>query len=133
MKLPWISRSAHDEIRGLLSRQVEELISERRLLLDRLAALGLGGPLFSTPSAESASDSKETSDPDAEELERLKTSRRRPSKLADAITRKTYRDHNRIQRGPNVQWISQAEAVSAALNQAEALGKRIGSPDIQKQ
>ncbi|MGC2399474.1 MAG: hypothetical protein WA510_06820 [Acidobacteriaceae bacterium] len=133
MRLPWISRSAHDEIKSLLSRQVDELISERRLLLDRLAALGLGGPLFCAPSTDSISESEEPSDPDAEELERLRTSRRRPSKLADALTRKAYRDYNRIQSGANVHWVSQAEAVSAALNQAEALGKQTASPHNQKQ
>ena len=48
MRLPWISRSSHQEMMGLVTTQVDELIRERKVLLDRLATLGLGGPLFSS-------------------------------------------------------------------------------------
>jgi hypothetical protein len=121
MRWPWISRSAHDAIVTLLTTQVDVLTQERRLLLDRLAALGLGGPLFSVPAAEDSVEEEAATDPEADEIQRLKKSRRRPSKLADALTRKAYRDYNRIQTGPSVQWIAKA------LDEAEAAGKE-GSP-----
>ena len=57
----------------------------------------------------------------AEELEKLMTSRRRPSKLADALTRKAYRDYNRVQTGAHVKWVPN---ITAALDEAEALGKK---------
>jgi hypothetical protein len=124
MRLPWIARSTHDEIRDLLSKQIEELICERRVLLDRLATLGLGGPLFHVPEPEVDPATEEPADEEVEELERLLEVRRRPSKLADALTRKAQRDLTRVNTGPRVKWVSQAEAVSAALNEAEALGKQ---------
>ena len=34
---------------ALVTTQVDELTRERRVLLDRLATLGLGGPLFNSP------------------------------------------------------------------------------------
>jgi hypothetical protein len=113
---------------GLVTTQLGELKAERQILLDRLATLGLGGPLFSLASSEDSSAIEEATDPEAEELERLMTSRRRPSKLADALTRKAYRDHNRVQSGAKVKWIPKIEAVTAALDEAEALGKSINHP-----
>ena len=109
---------------GLVTTQVEELTRERRVLLDRLATLGLGGPLFSLPSSDDSSESTAPIDPEAEEIEKLMKSRRRPSKLADALTRKAYRDYNRVQTGASVKWIPKVEAVTAALDEAEALGKK---------
>jgi hypothetical protein len=127
---------------GLVTTQVDELTHERRLLLDRLATLGLGGPLFNSPSwpdssentAGNAAEEAEPIDPEAEEMEKLMNLRRRPSKLADALTRKAYRDYNRVQAGPSVKWIPKAEAPKAqaakldtmtkALDEAEALGKK---------
>jgi hypothetical protein len=125
MRLPWISRSLHEEMMGLVTRQVDELARERRVLLDRLATLGLGGPLFNSPPSADSSEStaEETPDPEAEEIEKLMKSRRRPSKLADALTRKAYRDYNRVQTGASVKWIPKVEAITAALDEAEALGK----------
>ena len=83
----------------LVTTQVDELTHERRVLLDRLATLGLGGPLFSSPSwpdsSENAEEEAEPIDSEAEEMEKLMNLRRRPSKLADALTRKAYRDYNR--------------------------------------
>jgi hypothetical protein len=112
---------------ALVTTQVNELMSERRVLLDRLATLGLGGPLFSSPSSDAFSESaaEEEMDPEAEEIEKLMKSRRRPSKLADALTRKAYRDYNRVQGGAKVKWIPKVEAVVAALDEAEALGKSL--------
>jgi hypothetical protein len=126
MRLPWISRSLHEEMMGLLTRQVDELSRERRVLLDRLATLGLGGPLFNSPPSADSSESTadETPDPEAEEIEKLMKSRRRPSKLADALTRKAYRDYNRVQTGASVKWIPKVEAITAALDEAEASGKK---------
>ena len=125
MRLPWISRSLHEEMMGLVTTQVRELSQERRVLLDRLATLGLGGPLFNSPPSADSSESTadETPDPEAEEIEKLMKSRRRPSKLADALTRKAYRDYNRVQTGASVKWIPKVEAITAALDEAEALGK----------
>jgi mannitol-1-phosphate/altronate dehydrogenase len=103
---------------GLLTTQLGELKAERQILLDRLATLGLGGPLFSGVSSDDSSETEEAVDPEAEELEKLMTSRRRPSKLADALTRKAYRDYNRVQSGASVQWVQKA------LDDAETLGKK---------
>ena len=107
----------------LLTLQLGEMKAERQILLDRLATLGLGGPLFSSAPSEDASETEEAIDPERAEMEKLMTSRRRPSKLADALTRKAYRDYNRVQSGPSVKWIAKTGAVNAALDEAEALGK----------
>jgi len=126
MRLPWISRSLHEEMMDLVTTQVAELAQERKVLLDRLATLGLGGPLFNSPPSADSSESTadETPDPEAEEIEKLMKSRRRPSKLADALTRKAYRDYNRVQTGASVKWIPKVEAITAALDEAEASGKK---------
>jgi hypothetical protein len=109
----------------LMTTQVHELSQERKLLLDRLATLGLGGPLFSSPSrSESSEETAEPIDPEADEMEKLMQLRRRPSKLADALTRKAYRDYNRAQAGPSVKWIPKVDTMTAALDEAEALGKK---------
>jgi hypothetical protein len=122
MRLPWISRSSHLEMMDLVTSQLRDLKAERQILLDRLATLGLGGPLFSLPSSAESSENiaEEPIDPEAEEIEKLMKSRRRPSKLADALTRKAYRDYNRVQTGAHVKWVPN---ITAALDEAEALGK----------
>jgi hypothetical protein len=110
---------------GLVTTQVDELTQERKVLLDRLATLGLGGPLFSFPSSpDSSGNEAEQIDPEAEEIEKLMNLRRRPSKLADALTRKAYRDYNKVQAGPSIKWIPKVEAITAALDEAEASGKK---------
>jgi hypothetical protein len=108
---------------ALVITQLDALTHERRILLDRLATLGLGGPLFNSVSSEDSSETADPVDPEVEERENLLHSRRRPSKLADALTRKAYRDHRRIQTGANVKWIPKVEAVTAALDEAEASAK----------
>ncbi len=112
---------------ALVTTQVDALTQERKVLLDRLATLGLGGPLFSSPAWQDLSENEttgnDTTDPDAEEMEKLMNLRRRPSKLADALTRKAYRDYNKVQAGPSVKWIPKADTMTAALDQAEASGK----------
>lgn len=125
MKLPWISRASHAEMMGLLTAQVSALTLERTVLLDRLATLGLGGPLFSSiVPTETETEATDEIDAEAEELEKLMSLRRRPSKLADALTRKAYRDYNKVQAGPRVQWVPKADSIAAALDQAEAAGKK---------
>ncbi len=107
---------------ALVSAQLGELKAERQILLDRLASLGLGGPLFASPAALPAEADDDA--PEAQELEQLMMSwRRRPSKLADALTSKARRDQARAQAGPSVQWIPRVDTVTAALDEAEALGK----------
>ncbi len=108
---------------ALLTTQVAELTQERKVLLDRLATLGLGGPLFSLASSDDSSGSEDPVDPEVDEIESLLKSRRRPSKLADALTRKAYRDYHRVQTGAHVKWIPKVEAVTAALDEAEVSGK----------
>jgi hypothetical protein len=109
---------------ALVTTQVDALLQERKVLMDRLATLGLGGPLFSSPTWPDASANEaEPIDPDAEEMEKLMSLRRRPSKLADALTRKAYRDYNKAQAGPSVQWIAKVDPMSA-LDEAEASGKK---------
>ncbi len=109
---------------ALVTTQVDELTRERKVLLDRLATLGLGGPLFNSPSLpDSSGNEEEASDPDAEEIEKLMNLRRRPSKLADALTRKAYRDYNKVQAGPSVKWIAKTDTMTQAFDEAEASGK----------
>lgn len=102
---------------ALVTTQVAELSAERRVLLDRLATLGLGGPLFNTAAVADDPVEESAEADQIDELEKLMNLRRRPSKLADALTRKAYRDYHRPPTGPSVQWIA------AALDQAEATGK----------
>jgi hypothetical protein len=115
---------------ALVTTQVDALAHERKVLLDRLATLGLGGPLFQSPSWPDSAENEATGserdavDPGAQERERLMNLRRRPSKLADALTRKAYRDFNKVQAGPSVQWIAKADSMTTALDEAEASGKK---------
>ncbi len=100
MHWPWISRSSHMMMVDLLRAQVAELTRERQGLLERL----LG------PVEEAAADEE----PEVDEIAQLMNLRRRPSKLADALTRKAYRDHNKGLAKPSVMWM---------LDEAEASGK----------
>ena len=128
MKLPWISRFSHDEMMSLVTAQLGELKAERLILLDRLASLGLGGPLFASPAQPGEEADEEAAalkaQDEAQDLEQLMMSwRRRPSKLADALTSKARRDQARVQTGPSVKWIPRVDTVNAALDEAEAIGK----------
>jgi hypothetical protein len=125
MSFAWISRVSHLEMMGLLTAQIAELTAERKVLLDRLATLGLGGPLFHVvePIAAVAEQSSADANEAAEELEQLLRLRRRPSQLAGALTRKVQRDAHKGPAGPRVSWVPAADAVNAALDQAEAAGK----------
>lgn len=115
-------------ITALLTSQVSDLKREREILLDRLGTIGLGGPLFSGPSQQDSLQSTEAEEEaiSAEEmhlatLERLK---RTPSKLAAYLTRHATQQARRPLRGPSVALIPDMTKVNAALDQAEALGKK---------
>jgi hypothetical protein len=129
MKLPWISLRSHNAIVVLLSTQLGELKDERKLLLDRLATLGLGGPIFRVPPPKEEAEAEETpelADPEGEAIAELMRFRRRPAKLADELTRKAYRDYSKRDVGPRVAWVpASQEKVNAALDEAEAQGKRM--------
>lgn len=129
MKLPWISLRSHNAIVVLLSTQLGELKDERRLLLDRLATLRLGGPIFRVTTPEEGAGDAETPelvDLEGEAIAELMRFRRRPARLADELTRKAYRDYSKRNVGPKVAWVPAAqEKVNAALDEAEAAGKRV--------
>jgi hypothetical protein len=128
MKLPWISLRSHNAIVVLLSTQLRELKDERKLLLDRLATLGLGGPIFRLPTPEEveAEEAPELVDPEGEAIAELMRFRRRPARLADELTRNAYRNYSKRNVGPKVAWVpASQEKVNAALDEAEAQGKRM--------
>ena len=135
MRFPLISRSSHEELMSLVVAQAAELKEERKILLDRLALIGLGGPLYQTANAEVIAEDKleveEAVDPEQDMVERLMRLRHRPAKLADALTRKAFRDHGKRSPGPKVAWIPQNEwapdKINGALDQAEEMGKRSGA------
>ena len=106
---------------GLLATQLSEMKAERTILLDRLALLGMGGPLFNLqPSQDSLPVTEVEEELTEEEQDQrvIASLRRTPSKLAKFIEWKQRRDRNKINRGPDVAYIN------AALDQAEAAGKR---------
>lgn len=130
MMLPWVARSAHRELMALLREEIGELKAERRLLLDRLAVLGLGGALYAAESSETA-ETAATQEADAEVVsetqdfaEELLRLRRRPAKLADALTRNMRRTQSHQHPGPRIAWIPEGDPVQAALDRAEEMGRR---------
>ena len=125
MMFPWMGRGAHLEMVGLLREQIAELRAERRVLLDRLAVLGLGGPLFALAEQHDSAveEDAEAVDEAASEIEQLLRLRRRPSQLAEALTRKAQREQRKGPAGPRVSWVPAAESINQALDQAEAAGK----------
>lgn len=122
MRLPWISRASHETMLRMLSEQVDELKAERRILLDRLASMGLGGPLFEAAAAgdEPAEEPEALVDPEREIQEILRL-RRRPSSAAQALTRKARRE--REGATAKTAWIPDVSRINAALDAAEAAGK----------
>lgn len=104
---------------GLLTSQLSELKAERTILLDRLALLGLGGTLFSSPSLQDSSPATEVEEElTEEEQEQRYMSSLRPSMRARFKQWQMKRDQYKVNRGPGVAYIN------AALDQAEAAGKR---------
>ena len=119
---------------SLMTTQVFELKEERKILLDRLASIGLGSPLYQRMGTEVTTEDdievEKPFDPEQDILERLNRLRHRPAKLADALTRKAYRDYANRSGRPKVAWIPQAEGedkITGALDQAEEMGKQAGS------
>ncbi len=125
MMFPWMARGAHLEMVGLLREQIAELHAERRVLLDRLGVLGLGGPLFALAGEQEpgVDEDAESVDEAASEIEQLLRLRRRPSQLAEALTRKAQREQRKGPAGPRVSWVPAAESINQVLDQAEAAGK----------
>jgi hypothetical protein len=123
MRWPWISRSSHEETVKLLQEQIAEMRAERKILYDRLAAMGLGGPLFHIPaSPEEEPEPEELVDPQAEINEILANSRR-PNLMAQMIRRRAMKEAQK--RGPSVKWIPRgAESVMSQLDEIEAEGKK---------
>ena len=108
---------------GLLSSQVTELKAERTLLLDRLMTIGGIGPLTTGNVQQEVSEEEEET-PELDEMQKLMNMRRRPSQLAAALTRKSRRDHARRFDPPSVARIPDLSKINAALDEAEALGKK---------
>lgn len=120
MKWPWIARDSHDETVKLLQDRIVEMQEERRLLYDRLALIGLGGPLFHLPSAEEIKAEQEENDTKedeaGQELNRLRSMH--GSQRAAAITRKNQRAHNSRMRAAS-------RFAMSAIDEAETLGKTL--------
>lgn len=100
------------------------------MLLDRLAVIGLGSPLYSTAASED--QASETSadpvaaDPDRELMEQLMRLRRRPARLADQLTRQ-YRESRKPALRPGASSTATLNGETAAtLAHAEELGREIG-------
>lgn len=115
MRFPWISRLSHEEMVGDLKLSISELKAERTVLYDRLALLGLGGPLFHIPvEPEQEPDTEPTEE--EQFAQRLLASKHRPSQAAALITK-------RMQRPQRPSGVAMVAKVNAALDQAEQLGK----------
>jgi hypothetical protein len=124
MRFPWISRYSHEAMVALFTAQAEELKSERKLLWDRLATMGMGGPVFSAPaSTEPVEEEDAAADEMASRLERLVALRKRPTKLAEELARQA--SQVRENPLPKVAWIPDGR-IAAALDQAEESGKKQG-------
>lgn len=121
-RLPWISRSSHEE----MVQQLNCTISDLKQVVDRLATTGLGYPLYSSPSLPDSSPTmeaeEEITDPAEEALQRIMNIRQ-PSKRADAITAWNRRQASAPFRPPSVARIPQMK-VNQALDDAEKQGKR---------
>jgi hypothetical protein len=138
MRWPWfISIYSLESIVNPLLLQLSELKEERKVLLDRLGTIGLGGPLFSLPSQQDSSanmvtEAESIEDAEAAELAHIQSLRRTPSKMAAYLTRKAYRDANTINRGPSVARIPDMSKINDALDQAEAVGKQMSGAEFAK-
>jgi len=123
-----MSRSLHDEMMLLVNSQVSDLKHERKILLDRLATIGLGGPLFNSPSPQDSSPNmaqeEESISEEEAELAHINRLKRKPSTLAAYLTHKMARDARKLDRGPSVARMHDLSKVNAALDAAEELGKK---------
>jgi hypothetical protein len=121
--------SMHESIVNPLLSRLSGLEEDRKLLLDRLLTIGGIGPLYNLPVQQDSSpnieNEEELTDPEAEEIQGLLSRfRRRPSRLADAVTRKNLRDYNKLNTGPKVCMVPDMSKINAELDAAEALGKK---------
>lgn len=129
MRWPWvISIYSHEMIVNALTSQLAEIKAERSILLDRLATIGLGGPLFSLPTSQDSSPStepeEELTDPQ-EEIDRIMAMSKRPTTMVKAIRRLAIEEIKKRAMGPDVAWIPrQAEAVTAKLDAVEAAARK---------
>jgi hypothetical protein len=125
-----MSRSLHEEMMALVNSQVSDLKREREIIYDRLATIGLGGPLFSLPSSQDSSPvmeaEEESISEEDEEVRRIMALRRTPSKFAAAVSNYRRRKAGTIDKGPSVAWIPQAmpTKMEAALSAAVEAGKK---------
>ena len=127
MRWPWISRSAHEAITGLMQTQIEELKAERTVLYDRLGLIGLGGPLFDKPTQVEEPEPEpepELVDPN-KQLNELLAVRRYPAMLKKVVQRQVMEAARERNSPPSVAWIPDSKArVKAAMDQAEAAGRK---------
>lgn len=128
MRFPFVTRAHHEEVVALLRDRLAEIELERRAYLDRLASVGLGGPLFSVPppepevSAPQAAEAPEAIDEDY----LIRAYRTRPSHMAAAVTRMLRRrksqDAMKVARGKHIR-----TAIDDELDAAEEAGRRQAS------
>jgi hypothetical protein len=121
MQLPWISRYAHEAMLEMLRVQVAELKEERRTLLDRLASMGLGGPLFTRAEVPAAVVDEEPEQDlvDPNELRtRLLSLARIPSRQRAEVSRLLREEQRKRQMPPSV------ARVMADMDAVEAEGRK---------
>ena len=125
MRIPWISRASHETMLRMLTEEVGELKAERRILLDRLASMGLGGPLFEVAAAADApAEEPEALVDPQQEIQEILRLRRRPSSAAQALTRKARREREGAGAAARTAWIPDVSKINAALDAAEAAGRQ---------
>lgn len=126
--MPWVSRSAHQETVAILRDQIDDLRAERKLLLDRLGSIGLGGPIYNpvtvpvayATEAPEEEEEEDLIDPEGDMLALLMQYKNRPSKLAAALTRMGRASQSGQSVQKQVAWLPQkSAAVTAALDSAE--------------
>src|ERR1700748_2606552 len=111
MRWPWfISIYSHEKIVSAstshLASQLEELKAERKVLLDRLATIGLGGPLFTLPQSQDSSPTTAQEEVLTEEEQEQNYIRSlRPSQRARYREFQMRRDRFKVNKGPDVAYI----------------------------
>lgn len=122
---PWVSRAAFD----LLREQLVELRAERKLLLDRLATMGLGGPLFEKPEQPVKVEEREeeplAASPEQVNYEELMRVVNNPRALKNAVRRQVLAAARQRNDPPSVGWIpQQITRVTEMMDTAEAEGRK---------
>ena len=113
----------HEALVAQLQAEAVELKEERKLLWDRLGAIGLGGPLFHIPPPEVQAAAQEE-DAQAAELAYIQSLSRTPSKLAAYYTKKAFRDAQSRFEPPSVARLPDLSKINERLDNAEAEGKK---------